>query len=127
MSAARRLVLEALFAADSPLSAKRIADGLGGTIPRSDVASVYRNLETFEGLGLVRHVHLGHGPSLYALAQTHGREYLVCESCDSVQACEPAQLDGVRAAVHLASGYEARFDHFPIVGRCASCRAADGE
>jgi Fe2+ or Zn2+ uptake regulation protein len=44
ISAARRLVLEALYAADAPISAEQIADGLSGRLPRSDLASVYRNL-----------------------------------------------------------------------------------
>ena len=35
--------------------------------PEVDLASVYRNLEQLEELGVVRHVHLGHGPGLYAL------------------------------------------------------------
>lgn len=125
ISAARRLVLEALFAADAPLSAKRIATGLDGRIPQSDIASVYRNLERFESLGLVRHVHIGHGPSLYALAHANAHEYLVCERCNEVRECEPGQLDAVRAAVRSLSGFEARFDHFPIVGRCASCAARE--
>ena len=59
-SAARRGVLEALFAADAPLPADAVAPGL-------DRASVYRALEYLEELGVVRHVHLGHGPGLYAL------------------------------------------------------------
>ena len=44
-SAARRLVLETLFAAETPLSAERVAEGVIGRVPRSDLASVYRNLE----------------------------------------------------------------------------------
>jgi Fe2+ or Zn2+ uptake regulation protein len=43
VSAARRLVLQALFAAEHPIRAEEIADGLGGALPRTDVASVYRN------------------------------------------------------------------------------------
>ena len=121
VSSARRLVLEALFAADGPLSVERIAEGLAGTLPRSDLASVYRNLETLEELGLVRHVHLGHGPGLYALAHAHAREYLVCESCDRVLAVAPEALHGVREAVRAAFGFEAGFGHFPIVGVCPAC------
>lgn len=68
VSAARRLVLEALLAADGPMSAEQIAQGIGGQVPSSDIASVYRNLPAFEDIGLVRHVHLGHGPGLHALA-----------------------------------------------------------
>ena len=61
-SSARRVLLEALFAAEEPRSAERLAIDLDG-----DLASVYRNLETLERVGLVRHFHLVHGPGLYPL------------------------------------------------------------
>jgi Fur family ferric uptake transcriptional regulator len=124
-SAARRLALEALFAADGPVSAEAIADGLGGRLPRSDLASVYRNLEVLEAVGLVRHVHLGHGPGRYALAGS-AREYLVCDRCDAVRAVDPSELDEVRGLVRARFGYAPRFGHFPIVGRCAACAAEEG-
>ena len=120
VSAARRLVLEALYGAEGPLSAERIADGLEGRLPRSDLASVYRNLETLEEVGLVRHVHLGHGPGLYALAAPE-HEYLVCESCHAVRSVAKEELDGIRAQVREQFGYEARFTHFPLVGLCPDC------
>src|ERR1700680_79755 len=68
LSAARRLVLEALLVADGPMSAEQIAQGIGGRVPSSDIASVYRNLQAFEDIGLVRHVHLGPGPALHDAA-----------------------------------------------------------
>jgi Fur family transcriptional regulator, ferric uptake regulator len=121
LSAARRLALEALFAAASPVSAEEIADGLGGRLPRSDLASVYRNLELLEEHGLVRHLHLGHGPGLYAPAG-HEREYLLCESCGETRAVDPAELDGVRELIAQRFGHQASFRHFPIVGLCEHCR-----
>ena len=121
VSAARRLVLEALFAADGPISAEQVADGLAGRLPRSDLASVYRNLETLEEMGLVRHFHLGHGPGLYGLTGVHEREYLVCDSCSSVRAVAPEDMDTVRSLIQHEFGFEARFSHFPIVGLCAEC------
>lgn len=123
VSSARRLVLEALFAADGPVSADLIAAGLDGRLPRSDLTSVYRNLESFEEIGLVRHVHLGHGPGLYALAGRAGPEYLVCESCDRITALDPSALDRVRDELQSEFGFEARFSHFPIVGLCRDCAA----
>ena len=62
LSVPRRMVLEALFAAEGPVSAETIAGEL-----RLELTSVYRNLEHLEALGVARHVHLGHGPGLYAL------------------------------------------------------------
>jgi len=119
-SSARRLVLETLFAAAEPVSAERIADGLDGRFPRSDLASVYRNLETLERVGLVRHFHLVHGPGLYALA-AHNRDYLVCERCGAIRPVMPGALDDVREAVRRRFGLLPRFCHHPLVGLCEDC------
>jgi Fur family ferric uptake transcriptional regulator len=121
LTAARRHVLEALFAADGPVSAEYIAAGAGGH--ELDPASVYRNLEHLEDLGVVRHVHLGHGPGLYALISDGEREYLVCESCDRVTIVDAARLDAIRAGIRDEFGYHARFSHFPIHGLCEQCAA----
>ena len=124
LSSARRLVLEALFAAAGPASADALAERLSSGGVRADLASVYRNLETLERAGLVRHVHFGHGPGLYALAGGREREYLHCERCGRVDPVEPARLEPIRGAIRDGFGYEARFTHFPIVGLCAACALA---
>jgi Fur family ferric uptake transcriptional regulator len=120
LSAARRGLLEALFAAEGPASAERLARS-GGQAEAADLASVYRNLELFEELGIVRHVHLGHGPGLYALARGGGREYLVCERCGEVRSVDPQQLDEIRDQVRENFGFEVRFTHFPLSGLCERC------
>jgi Fur family ferric uptake transcriptional regulator len=121
MSTPRRLVLEALFALEAPQSAEQIAR-------RSslDLTSVYRNLEILERHGLVRHVHLGHGPGLYALLGEGEREYLYCERCHAVRALPPDELDPIRDCVRERFGYEARFTHFAIVGTCPACSQPAG-
>jgi len=126
VSAARRLVLEALLAADGPMSAEQIAAGIGGRVPCSDLASVYRNLQAFEDIGLIRHVHLGHGPGLHALAIAGEREYLTCERCADFLPLAPSELDPVRELIECRFGYRASFTHFPIVGLCPSCVEAVG-
>lgn len=122
-SASRRIVLEALFAVQEPLAAEHIAAGSDGRTAPLDLTSVYRILERLEALGVVRHVHLGHGPGLYALTRDGGREYLVCDRCDRVTVVSPSQLDHVRARVRDDLGFEASFSHFPMVGLCAACAA----
>jgi Fur family transcriptional regulator, ferric uptake regulator len=120
LSAARRHVLAALFAAGRPLSADEIAAGAGGSVPPCDLASVYRNLETLEALGLVRHMHLGHGSGRYAPAARHD-ELAACEHCGACAVLPAATADAVRAAVRAAVGFEPRFDHFPLAGLCPAC------
>lgn len=121
ISSARRLVLEALFAADGPVTAEAVASGLDGRLPASDLASVYRNLDTLETLGLVRHVHVGHGPGLYALAGHHGAGYAACERCGRHVALDSDGLASIGAAVRAVCGFAPALAHFPIVGLCPDC------
>jgi Fur family transcriptional regulator, ferric uptake regulator len=124
VSTARRLIIETLFEAAAPVSAEQIAVGADGRA-RLDIASVYRNLETLEAIGVVRHCHAGHGPGRYALAGAGEREYLACERCGALAEVDPRELDAVRDEVRRRFGYSARFTHFPIVGMCPNCVRGD--
>jgi Fur family ferric uptake transcriptional regulator len=121
VSSARRLVIEALFAAERPLTAEEIAAGLEGWLPASDLASVYRNLDTLEELGLVRHFHAGHRAGLYSLAAAAEPDFVSCEHCGAVEAVPSGRLDGVRELIERETGYRARFSHFPLIGICGAC------
>ncbi|HTU84702.1 MAG TPA: transcriptional repressor, partial [Solirubrobacteraceae bacterium] len=112
-----RLIIHALFDADGPVSAAFLVRALA-----LDESSVYRNLEMLEQHGLVRHLHLGHGPGLYVLAgRTEGEEYLYCERCAKVTPVARAELDPVRDQIRERFGYTPRFTHFAIVGLCEQC------
>src|SRR4051812_49986363 len=117
-SAARRLVLECLAAAEGPVTVAAVAGGLDGRLPPSDLGSVYRILETFEREGLVHRVHLGGGPARYELDSDDEREYLLCEACGATRALDPAQLDDVRRHVRARFGLTVRFSRFPMAGLC---------
>jgi Fur family transcriptional regulator, ferric uptake regulator len=124
VSAPARVVLEALFAADAPMSAEDIA---GLTHPELDVSSVYRNLERLQLLGVVSHIHPGHGPGLYSIVRGRDVEYLACDRCHSLTPLEPEQLDAIREQLHASFGHHAAFSHFPIHGVCADCAAREGD
>jgi len=113
VSTARRQVLDSLLAADAPLTAEEIAGG-------ADVASVYRNLDTLEAIGIVRHVHLGHGPGRYVL-KTRTGGWTTCERCGRSTLLPTEALQQIRAVVLDTAGFDAPFSHFPIVGTCADC------
>ena len=120
LSTPRRLVLEALFAAPGPVSAVQISRELS-----IEITSVYRNLEMLEEHGLIRHVHLAHGPGLYVLVGRVEHEYLYCELCEKVTPVAVEDLDPVRDQIRARFGHEARFTHFAIVGLCRSCAASE--
>jgi Fur family ferric uptake transcriptional regulator len=116
LSTPRRLVLEALFAADGPVSAQQLSSELA-----IDITSIYRNLEVLERFGIIRHVHLAHGAGLYVLAGRQESEYLYCERCDTVIAVAVEELDPVRDLIKDQFGFQAHFTHFAIVGLCERC------
>jgi Fur family ferric uptake transcriptional regulator len=118
LSTPRRLVLEALFAADGPVAAGDLARELG-----IDESSVYRNLEVLEHHGLIRHVHLGHSAGLSTRVGGDEVEYLYCERCAKVTTVAPARLDPLRERIKRDFGFTARFAHFPIAGLCDECSA----
>lgn len=120
ISAARRLVLEALFAADGPASADRLAGGLGGRLPGSDLASLYRNLDTLAAAGIVEHLHVPHGPGLFVLT---GRAdgWAACEGCGRVEPLDRGAAARLREAVRAVTGFESELAHFPVVGVCPAC------
>ena len=119
LSTARRLLLQELFAAEGPVSAADLSGALS-----VDESSVYRNLELLEQQGVVRHLHLGHSPGLYALAASGEVEYLYCERCTKVTAVPPERLDPIREQIRREFGYTPRFTHFAIVGLCSDCPSA---
>jgi Fur family ferric uptake transcriptional regulator len=116
LSTARRLVLDALFEAEGPVTAAHLSRSLS-----LDESSVYRNLELLEERGVIRHLHLGHSPGLYVLASENDVEYLYCERCAKVTAVTPDRLDPIREQVRREFGYTPRFTHFAIVGLCRDC------
>ena len=114
VSSTRRALLSRLYRASRPLTAEALAGGL-------DLASVYRNLDALEAVGLVRHVHVGHGPGLYALAARRDGGYAACERCGRHVALGREALAAVHAAVLRTTGFTSDFSHFPIVGHCPDC------
>jgi Fur family ferric uptake transcriptional regulator len=116
LSGSRRAVLELLFTDATPRTAEEIA-----AAAYVDLASAYRNLDTLEALGLVRHVHLGHGPGLYARVSRDQLEHAVCDLCGAHRSVPAADLEAAREAIRAITGITASFAHFPIVGRCTAC------
>src|SRR5215207_2773043 len=97
VSSTRRALLERLFRAPRPLPAEELAGG-------HDLASVYRNLDALEAVGLIRHVHVGHGPGLYALAGPRATGFAACDACGRHAALTAGGLADVHAAVLRATG-----------------------
>jgi Fur family transcriptional regulator, ferric uptake regulator len=119
ISTARRMIVNFLFDVGGPVSAQQIASGLRPT--PLDLASIYRNLETLEDHGVVRHFHAGHGAGRYVLVSGAEPEYLACDRCGAIREVDRRELQPLREAVRRRFGYEVGFTHFPMMGLCPRC------
>jgi Fur family transcriptional regulator, ferric uptake regulator len=123
VSGPRRGVIEALFAAEGPVTAEQLAGGLGGRLPRLDLASVYRNLGALERIGIVDRVTLGNGAAVYGAGDHGPPAVAVCERCGSRSAIDGDTLDRLRALVLGACGFSQAFAHGAVVALCEPCGA----
>jgi Fur family transcriptional regulator, ferric uptake regulator len=86
-------------------------------------ATTYRTLEHLVHLGLVTHLHAGHGPTRYHLsAQVSGHDHLhaVCSGCGDVHDLAPDLLDAVAGEL-AGAGFRLDPRHVALSGRCERC------
>jgi Fur family transcriptional regulator, ferric uptake regulator len=116
----RRAVITVLAAEHAHQSADDLAEAVQVDHPDIHRSTIYRTLDSLEKLGVVDHVHLGHGRAVYHLsAEPH--HHLVCEVCGGVTHAPADLFDQLAADVHDRYGFSVRPDHFAVLGRCRDC------
>jgi Fur family ferric uptake transcriptional regulator len=121
LGAARRQVIEALTERDAPVSAEELAE----EIPSIHVSSIYRSLGVLEEMGLVRHLHLTHGPALYELADdAPDTQHLVCDVCGRDIEVPATLFDKLRQVIESDYAFQLQGGHFALSGHCTSCDPA---
>lgn len=120
VTAARRALVDALVRADAHVTADDLAAVVQAEHPDVHRSTIYRTLDALERMGVVDHVHLGHGRAVYHLAdQAH--QHLVCEKCGSVLEVPDALFAPLAAEVEARYRFRIRPKHFAVLGRCAGC------
>ena len=128
VTASRRAVIDALVAGDHHVTADEIVarvaagdhSGGGSGDPEAHRATVYRTLDRLEELGVVSHVHLGHGPSTFHLDH-RPHHHAVCSSCGAVVELPLDALDALADDLRTAHGFELSPQHFALSGLCRDC------
>ena len=91
-----------------------------------DLSTFYRTLEALEGLGMVEHVHLGHGAGAYHVGPSADHHHLVCDACGRTVDVPLEDLQRAIEQVTAPLGFVPDSAHFAIVGRCAGCAGDPG-
>ena len=113
---ARRVLLEDLYDLGGRVTAEELAERHADI----DLATVYRSLAHFEEVGVIEHVHLGHGPAAYRWAGARTIP-AVCDGCGAVVDIPAEELDAVAARLEQAYGLRLSLGHFALAVRCSAC------
>jgi Fur family transcriptional regulator, ferric uptake regulator len=94
-------------------------DEIRARCPEVGMVTVYRTLDLFSELGLVRRLDLGDG-ARYELADDH-HHHLICEECGTVSEFEQCPLD-LQRLPQIGRGFEVRAHSLEVYGTCPACR-----
>jgi Fe2+ or Zn2+ uptake regulation protein len=120
ITAPRRAVVTALVESADHVTADELAERVQAAEPDVHLSTVYRTLDALEKLGVVTHVHMGHGRAVYHLSESM-HTHAVCEDCGMVVELPDDVLDAVRDRLRSETGFEVDPHHFALVGRCRHC------
>jgi Fur family transcriptional regulator, ferric uptake regulator len=121
VTSVRRAIVTALVEApDHHITAEDLAARVQAADPEIHLSTIYRTLDTLEELGVVEHVHLGHGSAVYHLAD-NPHQHLVCEHCGAVIEVPDSIFNDL--AEHIEKNYDFTIHphHFALVGLCNLC------
>ncbi len=120
MTTARRAVVGALVQARRHLTADDLTAIVQQADPDIHISTIYRTLDALERLGVVDHVHLGHGRAIYHLTDDP-HQHLVCEACGTVVEVPDSTFADLGALLRQRYAFNIRPSHFAVLGRCANC------
>ena len=115
----RRLLFET-FESHDQLTMQQLCQLVTGRI---DKATVYRIVEVFERLGIVKRVNIGWKYKLeLSDAFNEHHHHLTCLVCGSVTAINEHDMETFIARIAAQHNFETTEHQIEIQGRCAACR-----
>lgn len=125
MTGPRRAVLSVLAEQEGHMNADMLVSLVSQKDPKVHRASVYRTLDALSALGVVQHVHVGHGATTYHLVRSgQGHLHAHCRACGSVSDLPPGLLDDVAAVMSRKYGFLLDAGHVALSGVCRRCAKA---
>ena len=117
----RASILNILRSATSPLSPKQILGLI--VMKKPDLATIYRNLNLMESLGIINTVDLGEGFKRYELnhPESH-KHHVICRSCGKIEDIEECGLRKIEMKIAKKIGFKIEKHRLEFFGLCALCR-----
>jgi Fur family transcriptional regulator, ferric uptake regulator len=122
MTGPRRAVLTAMAVHGGHLRAEDVVEAVAEVDASVHRASVYRTLEALSDLGVIQHLHVGHGGTAYHLIGGPGPHlHTQCRVCGVVGDLPGDLLDEVAAVLVRRHRFLLDAGHVALSGTCATC------
>ena len=99
MTVQRRVIARVLSDADDHPNAEEIGHRSVAMAPKISVATVYRTLRIFEGVGILQRLEFGEGRSRYEMAEQDHHDHLIDTSSGKVLEFQNAELENLQEKV----------------------------
>ena len=118
ITASRRKVLEALFAAPAHFTVEDVIQRVRGV----GRATIFRTMKLLQDLNVVCRVRMDDGSLHYRLSARGHHHHLVCRSCGRVEDFATCDVSSLVDQLTRATEYEIEGHWLEVYGRCSSCR-----
>ncbi|MFZ1721362.1 MAG: Fur family transcriptional regulator [Microgenomates group bacterium] len=117
----RLAVLRTLHALNCPIDVQQIENQLKSQGQTADKVTIYRILEKYVQLGIVKTVFLKEDKLRYELSDEH-HHHLVCKNCGKIQAINGSWLDSAEKFIEKQYKFVVSEHTLEFFGMCAACR-----
>lgn len=118
LTAARIEIFNTLNNLNYPLPVSRLAD----KIENIDRASVYRNIELFEKIGIVNRAWIGFKSTVELSDEfSEHHHHITCINCAKTQRFENLKIESILKQIAHSNGFDSKSHVVEISGYCSNC------
>ena len=121
----RLAVYDGLSSTKSHPNAEMLYNMLQPSYPTMSLATVYKTMDIFAGLGLIQILNVGEDSYRYD-AETATHPHIRCTECNRVDDIFDFQDDGLLGEVGAKTGYQLTGRQLYFFGRCPQCQKKAG-
>ena len=118
----REMVISIIAHTDRHMSAEEIFLELGKQTQATNLATVYRTLDTLWEEGFACRNDLSEGKIVYATFKHGPHIHLVCRHCNQIIDANPQILTPISDVLQAQYNFEADLQHISIFGVCENCQ-----
>jgi Fur family ferric uptake transcriptional regulator len=120
----RRLLMGVLASTDGHVTGAELVERCRSLDASFIPSTVYRTLDVFEELGLIRHAHGVDGREEYHVLPATDHGHVHCMGCGRSWELSPVDARALTDRLRRTQGFRVDLSHVSVSGRCANCTKA---